>query len=353
MKLKLDKKDFQSFLQSLMDEYDVFAPVQLAEGVFVYKKIDHPEEVDLSAPNPQKPAKEVFFPQSETMFRYEKASKGKRMTSTEAVERNRVILGARPCDIQAVSIVDEVFLGKEYFDVYYGNKRKATVIIGLACNDPLSTCFCSSAGGGPFLRKGSDLFLIDLGETFIVEVLTEKGMTFQKNKYLKEADAKELTLAEEIEGKASKKADASVPVEGIDRRSDLMMESPFWERMHEKCIGCGVCTLLCPTCHCFDIVDEALTNKGQRVRNWDSCLFSLYSQETSGHNPRLTGRERTRQRLMHKFNYFPKNFGRIACVGCGRCILYCPVNFDIRQAIQLTTPKGIRKVKDEVDLTRR
>ncbi len=353
MTLKLDKKDLKAFLETLMDEYDLFAPVQLAEGVSIYKKIDRPDDVDLSTSNPQKPAKEVFFPQSETMFRYEKAGKQQQMTSTEGVEKKRVILGARPCDIQAVSILDDVFLGKEYKDVYYGNKRNGTTLIGLACNHPLSTCFCPSAGGGPFLRKGSDIFLIDLGETFIVELLTEKGMTFQKNKFFKEANTKEISLAQEIEEKASKKADASVPIEGIDRRSDLMMESPFWDRMHEKCIGCGVCTFLCPTCHCFDIVDEALTNKGQRVRNWDSCLFPLYSQETSGHNPRPTGRERTRQRLMHKFNYFPKNFGRVACVGCGRCILYCPVNFDIRQAINLTSAKGIRKVKDQVDLTRR
>ena len=352
MKLKLDKKDLKPFLQTLMDEYDLFAPVQLAEGVSIYKKIDNPDEVDLSIFNPQKPAKEVFFPQTETMFHYEKAGGENQITSAEGVKRKRAILGARPCDIQAVSILDEVFLGKDYMDVYYGNKREVTTIIGLACNHPLSTCFCSSAGGSPFLRKGSDLFFIDLGETFLVELLTEKGMTFQKNKLFKEAGAKEISLAQEIEEKASKRTDTSVPVEGIDRRSDLMTESPFWDRMHEKCIGCGVCTLLCPTCHCFDIVDEALTNKGQRVRNWDSCLFSLYSQETSGHNPRPTGRERTRQRLMHKFNYFPKNFGRIACVGCGRCILYCPVNFDIRQAISLTSPTGIKKVKDEVDLPR-
>ncbi|NWG03412.1 MAG: 4Fe-4S dicluster domain-containing protein [Syntrophaceae bacterium] len=352
MTLKLDKKDLKAFLETLMEEYDLFAPVKLAEGVSIYKKIDSPDEVDLSTENPQKPAKEVFFPQSETMFRYEKAGKRYQMTSTEGVERERVILGARPCDIQAFSLMDDVFLGKEYKDVYYGNKRKATTIIGLACPHPLSTCFCSSAGGGPFLRKGSDLFLIDLGEMFIVELLTEKGMAFQKNKFFREANTKEISLAKGIEEKASTKADASVPIGGIDRRSDLMMENPFWDRMHEKCIGCGVCTFLCPTCHCFDIVDEAITDKGQRVRNWDSCLFPLYSQETSGHNPRPTGRERTRQRLMHKFNYFPKNFGRVACVGCGRCILYCPVNFDIRQAIKLTSPKEIKKVKDEVDLTR-
>jgi ferredoxin len=334
MKWKLDKKDFKPFLQSLMVEYDLFAPVQLAEGVAVFKKIDHPDEVDFSSSNTQKPAKEVFFPQSETMFRYEKTGKQHQVTSTEEVERKRVILGARPCDIQAVSLIDQVFSGKEYTDVYYVNKRKATTIIGMACDHPLSTCFCSSMKGGPFHREGSDLFLIDLGEAYLVELLTEKGKTFQKNKFLKEALAKDINSAKEVEEKATPKTDGSLPVAGIEKRLDQMLESPFWERVQEKCIGCRICTYLCPTCHCFDIVDEALTNKGQRVRNWDSCLSSLYSQETSGHNPRPTNRERTRQRIMHKFNYFPKNFDQIACVGCGRCIIYCPVNFDIRQTIK-------------------
>ena len=334
MKWKLDKKDFKPFLQSLMVEYDLFAPVQLAEGVAVFKKIDRPDEVDFSSSNTQKPAKEVFFPQSETMFRYEKTGKQHQVTSTEEVERKRVILGARPCDIQAVSLIDQVFSGKEYTDVYYVNKRKATTIIGMACDHPLSTCFCSSMKGGPFHREGSDLFLIDLGEAYLVELLTEKGKTFQKNKFLKEALAKDINSAKEVEEKATPKTDVSLPVAGIEKRLDQMLESPFWERVQEKCIGCRICTYLCPTCHCFDIVDEALTNKGQRVRNWDSCLSSLYSQETSGHNPRPTNREQTRQRIMHKFNYFPKNFDQIACVGCGRCIIYCPVNFDIRQTIK-------------------
>jgi NAD-dependent dihydropyrimidine dehydrogenase PreA subunit len=268
------------------------------------------------------------------MFRYEKAGKQHQVTSTEEVERKRVILGARPCDIQAVLLIDQVFSGKEYTDVYYVNKRKATTIIGMGCDHPLSTCFCSSMKGGPFSREGSDLFLIDLGEAYLVELLTGKGTAFQNNKFLKEANTKEINSAKEIEEKASKKTDDSLSVVGIEKRLDQMVENPFWERVQEKCIGCRVCTYLCPTCHCFDIADEVLTNKGQRVRNWDSCLSSLYSQETSGHNPRPTNRERTRQRIMHKFNYFPKNFDRIACVGCGRCILYCPVNFDIRQAIR-------------------
>jgi ferredoxin len=349
MKLRLDKKDLKSFLQSLIDQYDLYAPVKLTEGVSVYKKIDRPEEVSLTLLNPQKPLKEIFFPQSEVMFHFEKVGKRNQVTSTEEVKKERAILGARPCDIQAISILDEIFLGKDYTDVYFLQKRKLTTIMGFSCNHPLSTCFCSSTGGSPFFREGADLFFIDLEEAFLVELLTEKGMAFQKNRFFKEADPKDISLAKEIEEKASTKGDASVPIERIEKRLHLMMESPFWDRVHEKCMGCRICTYLCPTCHCFDIVDEALNNRGHRVRNWDSCLSSLYSQETSGHNPRPSGRERTRQRLMHKFNYFPKNFGRVACVGCGRCILYCPVNFDIRQAIELTSPKGIKKEKAEVN----
>jgi sulfhydrogenase subunit beta (sulfur reductase) len=339
MKLKLDKKDFKSFLQSLIEQDELYAPVSLAEGVSVFKKIDQPEEVDLKHQNPQKPAKDLFFPQSEVMLRYEKVGNQNQIISTEEVKRERILLGARPCDIEAISIIEKVFVGGEYKDVYFLEKRRKTTIIGLGCNHPLSTCFCSSVGGDPFLRAGSDLFFIDLGEAYFVELLTEKGMAFHKNKFFKEADPKDLILAKELEEKASEKVGFSIPVDGIEKRLDLMAESSFWDRVHEKCIGCRICTYLCPTCHCFDIVDETFKYQGKRVRNWDSCLSALYSLETSGHNPRPTTRERIRQRLMHKFNYYPKTFGQVACVGCGRCIIYCPVHFDIRQAIIWTSPK--------------
>ncbi len=192
MKLKLEKKNFIPFLQSLMDEYDLFAPVRLADGVSVYKKIDRPEEVDLSMRNTQKPAKEIFFPQSETMFRYEKAGKESRVTSAEEVKRNRILLGARPCDIQAFALIDQVFAGKDYTDIYYLNKRKATTVIGMGCDRPLSTCFCSSLNGGPFHREGSDLFLTDLGESYLVELLTKKEWLFKRINFSKRPPIKSL-----------------------------------------------------------------------------------------------------------------------------------------------------------------
>ena len=338
MKSKLDKRDFASFLRALMDHYDLFAPVQLAEGVSAYKKIDRPEEVNFVLLNPQKPVKEVFFPQSEVMFCFQKVGKKNRVSVSEEVKKGRVILGARPCDVAAISMIEAVYCGIEYTDVYFKNKREATTIIGMACDRPLSTCFCTSVGGGPFAREGSDVLLIDIGDAYLSEFLTEKGKRLGQIEFFKEASARDLALAEATEREASKSLEPrpghALPIDGIEQRLDRLMESPFWSRIHEKCIGCNTCTFLCPTCHCFDIADEASGGKGQRVRNWDSCLSTLYSLETSGHNPRPSGRERTRQRIMHKLNYFPKLFGKIACVGCGRCILYCPVNFDIRQTIE-------------------
>ena len=124
---------------------------------------------------------------------------------------------------------------------------------------PLSTCFCSSTGGGPFLREGSDLFFIDLGDAYFVELLTEKGKRFLKINFLRRLDLKDLTLAKEVEKKARKSGIlASHRFRSMGSRKDwTLMESPFWDRIHEKCIGCSICTFLCPTCHCFDIVDEA------------------------------------------------------------------------------------------------
>ena len=328
-----------------MEEFDLYAPVSLVEGVSVFKKIDHPKEVDLTQPLTQKPAKEIFFPQSESMLTYKRAGKQPLVTSMEEVKRERVLLGARPCDIEAISIIEKVFVSEPYTDVYFLEKRKKTTIIGLGCHQPLSTCFCASAGGSPFRKDGSDIFLVDLGETYAVELLTEKGMLFSGNKFFKEALSEDISRIKELEKRASERVGTSIPMDGIEKRLDLMRESSFWDRVHEKCVGCRICTYLCPTCHCFDIVDEGDFVRGQRVRNWDSCLSPLYSLETSGHNPRPTTRERTRQRLMHKFNYFPKIFHRVACVGCGRCIQYCPVHFDIRQAIIWTSSKRPSELK--------
>jgi ferredoxin len=119
----------------------------------------------------------------------------------------------------------------------------------------------------------------------------------------------------------------------VAEKLDGMFEHPIWYESARKCIGCGTCTYLCPTCHCFDMQDESTLSKGARIRVWDSCMYPEYTHHASGHNPRPARMNRVRNRVYHKFNYFPKNAEEFGCTGCGRCIEYCSANIDIIEII--------------------
>ena len=155
-------------------------------------------------------------------------------------------------------MLEEVFLGKEYTDVYFLKKRTGDHTHRNGLQHPLSTCFCASTGGGPFTREGSDIFFIDLGEAYLVEFLTEKGKALTQNKLFvrgeRKGDGPGRGPGEEGREKEAMPRSLS---EGIEKKLDQLVETRFWDRVHEKCIGCRACTFLCPTCHCFDIVDEA------------------------------------------------------------------------------------------------
>jgi len=330
---RVRKEHLGSFIQGLLEEFEVLAPVKKEKAV-EFARIDHAEEICLGASNARIPPKNLFFPQSEVLFHFEKKDAGFQLKSTEGSEKRRVILGARPCDVQALSILDCVFDGDLYRDPYYLTKREKTAIFAIGCNQPASTCFCSSMESGPFSRKGADVFMTDIGQAYVIEPLTPKGNQIMEREVLEDPSREDLKAARETEHFAKRNIISSVERAGLDETLDQIADSGLWWRIHEKCIGCGLCTFLCPTCHCFDIVDEGQEARGERVRFWDSCLFPLYTQETSGHNPRPTGSQRMRQRIMHKFNYFIKSYGRTACVGCGRCVKYCPVNLDIRKVIE-------------------
>jgi ferredoxin len=205
--------------------------------------------------------------------------------------------------------------------------------MGLACNQPMSTCFCTSVGGGPFSTDGLDVLWTDLGDRYLVEAFTAQGEALIAGRpQMREAGSEDVDQKAELAARAE--GTISGPdVQGVKEKLDGMYDSPFWLQVHRKCLGCGACTYLCPTCHCFDIQDEGDRRQGRRVRNWDTCQFSQFTLHASGHNPRISGKERMRQRMMHKFNYFVENFHAIACVGCGRCVRECPVNLDIRAVL--------------------
>jgi sulfhydrogenase subunit beta (sulfur reductase) len=329
---KIAKRDVDAFIASLLKDYTVYAPARVAEYV-TFREITAPEEVVWDRLDTRQPPKGVFFPQTEVLFEYEKGTDGVVLRPTENGEGKQVLLAVRPCDVQAIGVLDLVFDTPDNTDVYYVNRRQKTTIVGLGCNHPLSTCFCTSVGGGPFRKEGSDVFLTDIGEAYLVEALTPKGERLLAGAELAEADESDVATARRIEEAALARLAPVVDVKDIEKRLETMIDSPFWDEVQATCLGCGVCTLLCPVCSCFDIVDEGTMSCGVRVRNWDTCQFCIYTLEASGHNPRPSVRERMRQRLMHKFDYYLANEGVLGCVGCGRCVRLCPVNLDIRKLL--------------------
>ncbi|MFZ5599439.1 MAG: 4Fe-4S dicluster domain-containing protein [Bacillota bacterium] len=325
----INKSELTSLLDKLANEYRVIAPVE-KNGLLEPAVLKNGEEARLDYSNTKKPGKEILFPQSEELFNYTVGAEGVRMQEN-VDQKATIIFGLRPCDAKSLVLLDNVFKNDQYEDVYYLTRRANTLIVGLGCNQPAATCFCSSIACGPFSKEGSDIFLTDIGEAYVVEGISEKGSELLAKLSLSEATAEAKAAAGKLQEEV--KADGSINIEGLSAKLGGMFEHPFWERLHEKCLGCGACTYLCPTCHCFDIADEAKDCNGCRVRNWDACMFPLFTLHGSGHNPRTGGKARWRQRLLHKFNYFVDRYNATACVGCGRCIKNCPVNLDIRQAL--------------------
>jgi sulfhydrogenase subunit beta (sulfur reductase) len=329
--LEIAKTELVSLLNTLIKECKVFAPVE-QNGFITFQEIHSGSEAFLDYINSKKPPKEIFFPQSEGLFSYD-LSKGKgwSVEGPASEKKQSIIFGIRPCDARSLVLLDNVFDGQLYKDPYYTDKRKNTTIIAIGCNQPSSTCFCTSLGGGPFSQEGSDLILVDIGQKYILQVVTEKGEKLaKKHNEFKEAEDHSLSLVRDTMEKADALMKSKIEVQKVTEKLDSMFDDPFWDLVSEKCIGCAVCTYLCPTCHCFDITDEVISQTGERVRTWDSCAFPSFTLEASGVNPRPSNKERYRQRIMHKFNYFLANHGMVACVGCGRCIKECPVNLDIR-----------------------
>lgn len=336
----MNTSDLGALLEGLGRERDLFGPVKRGGGL-AFAPVDKPGDLVFEFSNPEMSVKEFFFPQSEVLMRFE----GEPIMRPEpGLARDRVVLNVRPCDARAMVILDDVFLqDKATPDNFWQDKREHTLLVGLACDAPCESCFCAAVGGGPHDATGLDILLTDLGERLLVTAASERGgQALAGIEALREAGEADLAEArarkERAEGILAANPAGQVPQEALRGAGILgVYDLPLWERLAGTCLNCGVCTFSCPTCHCFDIQDESRglgPDRGRRVRNWDTCMSWLFTQHASGHNPRGTKVHRARQRFMHKFVYMPQRLGGVVgCVGCGRCVVQCPVNIDIRQVV--------------------
>ncbi|MGL4595300.1 MAG: 4Fe-4S dicluster domain-containing protein [Thermoguttaceae bacterium] len=259
--------------------------------------------------------KEFFFPQHETICHYCYNGKNLEITDAPAFEGEQIIFGVRPCDAASLPILDHVFAW-DFQDRFFQDRRKQSTVVTLACKNHDAHCFCTSVGLAPDSTKGADVMLLEIdADTFEVRCFTEKGTKL-------------------FAGKTSESTQTGIVSTPPPHRFDVKKVTAYLAEhfdetasadMSIRCVGCGACTYLCPTCHCFDIVDEGGALKGKRVKNWDSCQFTMFTHHASGHNPRGDQMSRQRNRIQHKFVIYPEKFGEVLCTGCGNCSRQCSV----------------------------
>jgi ferredoxin len=301
---------------------EVIAPTETESGSVQLAPVTSAEAIPRQYGNVRLPLKEVFFPITEVLLEFEKKEDGDVDVRPEPLPAGGevVVIGCRPCDVAALEVMGSVFQW-DYDDLRYRARRERTTVVALACTKADPECFCTSVGGSPYGSEQSDaiVFPRDDGGA-LLQVHTDKGRRF-----LERLGAVVQPAPAGTQPAPPPDVEPRFDPEKVRQWLDENFENGFWTERSLPCLGCGACTLLCPTCHCFDIVDEATWNRGQRRRNWDCCSYPLFTLHASGHNPRPAQGARFRQRVMHKFKYFPERFGRVACVGCGRCTKVCGV----------------------------
>jgi len=315
-----DRDKIATLADRLGDRGDrVLAPVT-RDGITLFAEPESGSEIAFDVLRTARSAKEAFFPRSETLFAFHRDGGKVEIEPVDTVQRPTVLLWCRPCDAASFDMLDPLF-SWDYDDAFWLERRAATTVVSIACDAPDEYCFCTSVGGSPGNKQGADLWLAPTGHGLVAEPQTEKGQA------LVDAFADLF-----IEGDAEPRI-ADMPtkfaVEKVRPWLDANFDHPFWKNVAYKCLGCGTCAFVCPTCHCFDISDDADFERGRRLRTWDSCGFSLFTLHASGHNPRPTQDGRYRQRVMHKFKYYVEKFGVTACVGCGRCSVSCPIDMNM------------------------
>lgn len=334
----LPKEKIKDFLKELAKDAVVYAPC-LEGDIVLFRPFSEERTLCLDRPA-NTPPKSVIYPQSETLFafQYKKNPEDHQKMSVELKADidvpNMVIFGARPCDAKGFRIYDRVFIETNTPDPYYRKRRENTLIVTLSCAAPSPGCFCVAVGGGPAQKEGSDVMMTELEGGYVIEPVTEKGRAIL-GKHVIEDGKPYLKDAQHVQTKAHDEVRNPFTPDELPKISQSLFNfDGFWEQVVGKCVSCGACTYLCPTCYCFNITDEQGIGSGERVRSWDACMFFHFTLEASGHNPRPTKFQRFKNRVGHKFIYYPEKYeGVIACCGCGRCIRYCPVNVDISEIV--------------------
>jgi len=281
--------------------------------------------------------KQFLFPPRVRLWRARRANGGVEVEETPPEEGPYAFFGMRSCELHAMAIQDRVFIGGKYVDGDYAARREDAFVVAVNCFEPGGTCFCVSMGTGPKAEGGYDLALteiLDGAHRFLVEVGSERGAEVLEqlpNRPAAETDVR--AAADAVDG-AAERMGRTLDTTDIRNLLTDNLEHERWNEVATRCLTCGNCTMVCPTCFCTTVADTTdLTGESaERVRVWDSC-FSVDYSYIHGGSIRPSGRSRYRQWLTHKFGTWHDQFGSSGCVGCGRCITWCPVGIDVTEEL--------------------
>ena len=346
----MDKGALSDLIDSLSRQYDLVAPVardgaialgtitsvdQLARG---YRDVQTPghyrlEKADdgmiFSYANGMESPKKYLHPSRLTFCTGELHEGGFDLVEEPAPARRLAFLGIRPCDRQSILVLDRTFYA-QHVDAHYHARRTDSFVAVVNCTRPGDLCFCASMGSGPKADRGFDLALTELSDGFLIDSGSARGTEIVERLPVRYATDEERFRGASGIAYAAKHMGRALDTAGLPQILRARLDHPHWDLMKNWCIGCTNCTIVCPTCFCYSIADhiDFRQRKVSRERMWDSC-FTWQFTEVHGCNFRETLRSRYRHWACHKLGYWVEQYGVFGCVGCGRCITWCPVGIDI------------------------
>lgn len=338
----LNKADLNGWLEYLKKKAKLYAP-RRKEGLFVFRPLKEVEQVCLEYIPTILPPKKYYFPQKEKLLKFEVEP----FKTAKAIDKFEefILFAVHTCDIAGIQCMDIVFRDSPE-DPNYLNRKERMTIIGIECLkycDKYANC---TSMGNHVPRGGYDLMMVDIGNRFIIHINSEKGERLVKGvDYIKEATEKEMLELERVREEKKKifKEEFYSALPKVYEAFESSFASEVWKELGKRCVGCGNCTAVCPTCYCFDVVDEMelKLNAGVRYRIWNSCQMDDFAKVAGGEDFRKGRQARQRHRYYRKFKYPVDKFNRYFCTGCGRCSRTCMADISLIETVNSLAPVAI------------